>query len=288
MAKTIQYDINETFRGSQKEIYRNYLKKSQHTNKEIKDVYLTSNELFEIINYFYIKSGRDPKEESKKGILKQIKIYLRQDEIKEGKNKKSVFFITPLINLLKTDDRSIEDQVLYLGLLEYTEIFRDVNEEIFKLLGANNTITRNKDIFIRKIVEEITYKENKKPRESLSSSTINNNVRRSIDNLIKLRLVLNSKIDKSLEENQIRIRRYLPDYRIVLILYLKENKVKNKSISSLETIINEYKFVKYFFMDKNTIKESLQSGLKKNLFTYHQQIGDAIKVNFNEWQISEK
>jgi len=288
MAKAIQYDINETFRGSLKEIYRKYLKKSQQTNEEIKDVYYKSEELFEIINSFYLKSGRDPEEGSIKGILKQIKTYLRQDEIEEGKNKKSAYFITPLINLLRTDDRSIEDQVLYLGLLEYTEIFRDVNEEIFKLLGANNTITKNKEMFSRKIVEEITVKENKKPTTPLSSSTINNNVRRSIDNLIKLKLVLDSKIDKSLEENQIRVRRYLPDYRTVLILYLQENKEKNKSISSLETIINEYKFVKYFFMDRNTIKESLQLGLKKNLFSYQQQIGDAIQVNFNEWQISEK
>ena len=37
MAKTIQYDINETIRGSLKEIYKNYLKKSQQTNKEIKE-----------------------------------------------------------------------------------------------------------------------------------------------------------------------------------------------------------------------------------------------------------
>ncbi len=282
MARTLQYDINENFRGCLREIYKQYVKKSVQEKVEIENVSFAPDSLSKNVKDYYLKAESELEEKSQKGILKQLKIFLNNLD-----DNNDCFLLTPLTNLLRLKERKIENEILYIGLLKYVKIFEDINNIMFRLLGVNNIITRNKEMFMKKIVEEITIIENKKSKP-LSSSTINNRVPRSIDNLIKLNIILDSEIDRSLEQNQIRVRRYLPDFRTVLIMYLQENKEKQKEISSLETIENDYEFVKYFFMNRDTIKECLQPALKKNLISYKQQIGDALKVNFNEWQISKK
>lgn len=285
MARTLQYDLNENFRNCLKEVYRRYQQKSIKDINNIKDVKFTSKELQEIINNFY-KNISDSTESSRKGILKQLKIYLDEEKNQKDKNK-SFYSIPPLTNLIRLNDRKIENEILYVGLLKYTKIFNNINNAIYEILGNNRQLTLNKDRFILKIRNKIREIESHKSNP-LSTSTIHNNVRRSIENIINVRIILDSTSNRSLNENQIRIREYFPDYRVILILFLQELDEKNRLMPSFDTILSEYDFIRYFFLNKASLEHSLRIALKQNLFSYQQQINDAIKVNFNMWELSYK
>ena len=281
MARIIQYDLNENIKGCLREIYKIYIEKSESRGIEIEEIYLSNDELKRIIdNYF--RNIRDIQEKSKKGILVQLKYCLEQREDNEN-----VYYLTPLTNLLRLKSEKIENEILYVGLLKYADNTLDIIKEIHNLFGANRVLTKSKNHFNTNLTLRMTELEKGK-EDPLGATSVSKNVRRSIDNLIRINLIFDSKSDRSLQKSQIRIKRYIPDHRVVLILYSQESKEKNLVMRSLDNLIKDYDFVKYFFLTKQTLKECLRPGELNNDFSYHIQIGDAIKLNYNEWELSKR
>lgn len=285
MAKIIQYDLNENVRGCLRKIFSSYLEKTEEENQEIENIYFTKEELKDIIDEFFIKV-KDITEKSKKGILMELLPCLKEKEIYENNKNINVYYLSPVTNLLRLKDKKLENEVLYISLLKYATGFKEVNKIIFEILGPDRNILRSKDDFIEIIIERHSNYENTKPKP-LSFFSIDKNARRSINNLITLNIILDHKTDKSLEDGQIRIKTYNPDYRMLLILYLEERASRNQIRPALDTLINDYDFVKFFFLNKQSLKNCLKPGLEKNLFYYQDQIGGAINEKFNEWEISK-
>ena len=287
MAKIIQYDLNENVRGCLRDIYSGYVNKSKEDHLEIDEVYSTKEELREIVDNYYLKV-KDISAKSKLGILAELNPCFKEVGIKKGSKIIEVLKLNPLTNLLRLRERKVENEILYISLLKYAEGFKDINIIILNLLGTDRNVVKNKDYLIQILIERNQILEKTKPRPPLSFSSIDKNVRRSINNLIHLNIIMDSKTEKSLESDEIRIKTYLPDYRIALLLYLEEKEKKNQTRPPLNSIINEYDFIKYFFLTKQSCKKTLNPGLKNNTFYYQEQIGEAIKLNLNAWEISKK
>lgn len=280
MTRTLQYDINDTARACLRLIYNRYVEKSSTENVDIEQISLDDEEIKEIVNNFYLKQ-RDIREKSKQGITVYLKNCLKLNEDKSGYN------LTPLSNLVRLSNRKIENEVLYIALIKYCTIFQDIITILNELIGPNRDMVFNKDFVIDKVIEELDKLESIK-KKPLGSNTISNNVRRSIDNMININIILTNDSDGSLEKEQIRIKSYFADYRLILILYLEERDKKKHLRPALSTIVAKYIFLNYFFLTKQTLKKCLKPGVERNLFYYQSQIGDAINENFNKWEISKK
>ncbi len=286
MARTIQYNLNDDFRNCFKYLYEKFEKRAKNKNINIKNTKFTYEELRELIDEYY-SMVKDIEKESKKGILKQLSTLLEVKKINKNGESVSYYYLKPITNLFRLSNKKIDNEILYIGLLYYSEGFSNAIKIIYNLLGPTRKLTTNKIRFIGKIKEVITRIENSK-KKPLSATSINNIAERTISNLIYVGLIIDNKLDRSLEENQIRIKNYYPDFRILLILYLNELEEKNQNAPPLNNIINEYNFVKFFFLNKQKLKRSLEPGFEKNLFFYQQQIGYALKVNYDQWEISFK
>ena len=71
MVRTLQYDINENFRGCLREIYKQYVKKSVQEKVEIENVSFAPDSLRKNVKDYYLKAESELEEKSQKGILKQ-------------------------------------------------------------------------------------------------------------------------------------------------------------------------------------------------------------------------
>ncbi len=286
VAKIIQYDLNDNVRGCIKNIYSAYYDKAIKNNSEIEKTFLTLDELREKIDDYYLRV-KDITEKSKKGILVELLPCFEEKQIEINNEISKVYYLAPLTNLLRLNQLKIENEILYISLLKYADGFKTINKIIYDLLGPDRNIVRDKEEFIDVLIERHNEAEklNSKP---LSNSSIIKNARRSINNLITLNIIYDKSNDRSLEDNQIRIKTYIPDYRTLLILYIEERQTKNQVRPSLDTLFNEYDFIKYFFLNKKTISEALKPALEKNLFYFQAEIGDAINEKFNIWEISKK
>ncbi len=291
-ARTIQYILNDYVRGCLKFIYNKYQTNAIEQNIEIENVYFSTEELNNLVDQYYKTLREERQEGSKKGIVTQLKSYLK----KVKSEKKEVFYLRPLTNLLRLKNPKIENEILYIGALKYSpgEGFDNGQKVVYSFYSGNEVLTFDKERFIRKIQEMLTELERrKKPlnpqkKKPLNPTSLFNISSRTITNMEYVGIILNYKTDKSLNEKQIRIKQYIPDYRVILILYLNEKEKKNQIRPEFDAIVKEYELIRFFMLDSERLKKSLKPGLENNLFHYQEQIGNALKMNFNQWEISKK
>ncbi len=290
MARTIQYVLNDYVRGCLRFIYNKYQKKSIKKEIEIENVSYSTEGLNNLVEEYYktLREERQPK--SKKGIVKQLKFYLNEKKNNVNSKTKEVYYLQPLTNLLRLKNEKIENEILYIGALKYSEGFYSGQKAVYTLYAGNQVLTVDRERFIRKIQEILTEleKDNKDNKKSLNPTSLYNNSSRTITNMEYVGIILNSKTDQSLREKQIRIKHYIPDYRVVLIQYLNEKELKKQIRPEFDAIVEEYDFLRFFMLDKERLKKSLKPALENDLFHYQEQIGNALKVHHDKWEISKK
>lgn len=290
LARTIQYVLNDYIRGCLRFIYNKYQNKAIEKEIEIENVYYSTEELNNLVEDYYKTLREERQSKSQKGIVKQLKIYLNEKKIKINSKTKEVYYLQPLTNLLRLKNEKIENEILYIGALRYSKGFSSGQKTVYTLFAGNQVLTVDRERFIRKIQEILTRleKDNEDNKKPLNPTSLYNNSSRTITNMEYVGVVLNSKTDQSLMEKQIRIKQYIPDYRVVLLLYLNEKEQKEQIRPEFDTIVEEYDFLRFFMLDKERLKKSLKPALEKNLFHYQEQIGNALKVHHNKWEISKK